>query len=446
MDYRRIIAAAAVLAMAASAVSCGSDAGESKIETTSSVTVDEETEGTTKAEEKSGKDEKKSEKTTAKADDKTSEKATETKAATTTKASSGGSGTYGGSSSGGNSSGGNSGGSAQTNAASGGGQTSAETTPAAEEEVKEYTAEITLGSSPKVTGSNVTVDGTVVTITAGGDYIFTGSVDNGQICVDTGVSEDKVTVVLNGVTITNTSAPAIFIREAKRCTIKPKEGSVNTLESGVEKKGVKDTGVIFSNDTVRLKGNGELNITATASHAINSDDDVVIESGTYNINSRKSGIIANVGVTLNGGKVNIFGGTNGIKAKGDDDAVGTVTINGGTMYVSGGTKEEKHSIYASEFNYEGGTVFAAGNKFTQPTSSKAPYVGFGFKNGGAAGSELKFYVNGIEKGSLTPHNNFMSAVMFLPDLSIGDKVSISVNGSSMGEFEIADTKNEFLVG
>lgn len=449
MDHRRIIAAAAVLAMAASAVSCGSDAGESKTETTSAVTVEEETEETTKTGEKSANDEKKSEKTTAKTDAKTSEKTTAAKSAATTKAASGstsGGSASGGKSSGGSSSGGNSSGSAQTNAASGGGQTSSETTPAAEEEVKEYTAEITLGSSPKVTGSNVTVDGTVVTITAGGDYIFTGSVDNGQICVDTGVSEDKVTVVLNGVTITNTSAPAIFIREAKRCTIKPKEGSVNTLESGVEKKGVKDTGVIFSNDTVRLKGNGELNIKAIASHGINSDDDVVIESGTYNIDSRKSGIIANVGVTLNGGKVNITGGTNGIKAKGDEDAVGTVTINGGAMYVSGGTKEEKHSIYAAEFNYAGGTVFAAGNKFTQPTTSAAPYAGFGFKNGGTAGSELRFYVNGIEKGSLTPHMDFMSAVMFLPDLCVGDKVSVSVDGNSMGDFEITGTKNEFVVG
>ena len=148
---------------------------------------------------------------------------------------------------------------------------------------------------------------------------------------------------------------------------------------------------------------------------------------------------------MNDGYVTIFGGTNGIKAKGGSDAAGSININGGTMHIAGGTKEEKHSIYASVFNYTGGTVFAAGNKFTEPLHSAAPYVGFGFKNGEEADTELKFYVNGKEVGKLTPHKEFKSAVMFLPDLSEGDKVSITVDGKSAGEFEVTGTKNEFII-
>ena len=415
MNFRKLAAIAAVLTMMTSAVSCGKDSDDGgSADTTAAVTVD----GTDGAAEKSttgtgtATTSKNSDKTTAKTTDKSS-KTTTTKAAGTTVS------------------------------GSSGGSSSQETTSA--DEVKEYTAEITLGSTPKVTGENVTVEGSVVTINAGGDYIFTGKVDNGQIIVDTGASEDKVTVVLNGVDISNSSLPAIYIREAKKCTIKPKEGSVNYVSSDVPKKGVNETGAIFSNDTVRLKGNGELNVTATASHGISSDDDVIIESGTYIINSRKSGIIANDDVTMNDGDVTIFGGTNGIKAKGSSGADGSININGGTMHISGGTKEEKHSIYASVFNYTGGTVFAAGNKFTEPLHSAAPFVGFGFKNGGTADSELKVYVNGKEVGKLTPHNEFKSAVMFLPDLSVGDKVSITVDGKSAGEFKVEDTKNEFLI-
>lgn len=439
MNFRKLAAIAAVLTMMTSAVSCGKDSDDGgSADITAAVTVD----GTDGAAEKSttgtgtATTSKNSDKTTAKTTDKSSKTTTTKAAGTTVSGSSGGS-------SGGSSSGGSSGGSAETTKAASGGSSSQETTSA--DEVKEYTAEITLGSSPKVTGENVTVEGSVVTINAGGDYIFTGKVDNGQIIVDTGASEDKVTVVLNGVDISNSSLPAIYIREAKKCTIKPKEGSVNYVSSDVPKKGVNETGAIFSNDTVRLKGNGELNVTATASHGISSDDDVIIESGTYIINSRKSGIIANDDVTMNDGDVTIFGGTNGIKAKGSSGADGSININGGTMHISGGTKEEKHSIYASVFNYTGGTVFAAGNKFTEPLHSAAPFVGFGFKNGGTADSELKFYVNGKEVGKLTPHNEFKSAVMFLPDLSVGDKVSITVDGKSAGEFKVEDTKNEFLI-
>lgn len=440
MNYRKLAAIAAVLTMMTSAVSCGSDSGgENSADTTTAVTTDASAEvsGTTTGTGTA---------TTSKNSDKTTAKTTDAKSAKTTAATTKTAGTtVNGAKSTGSAAGGNSGSSAATTKAASGGSSTQETTSAAEE-VKEYTAEITLGSTPQVAGENVTVDGATVTISAGGDYIFTGSVENGQIIVDTGASEDKVTVVLNGVDISNSSLPAIYIREAKKCTIKPKDGSVNYVSSDIPKKGVSETGVIFSNDTVRLKGNGKLFITATASHGISSDDDVIIESGTYVIDARKSGIIANDDITVNDGDVTIFGGTNGIKAKGGDDAAGSININGGTMHISGGTKEEKHSIYASVFNYTGGTVFAAGNKFTEPMHSAAPYVGYGFKNSGAADSELTFFVNGKEVGTLTPHKEFKSAVMFLPDLSTGDKVSVSIDGKSAGEFEVEDTKNEIMIG
>ena len=65
---------------------------------------------------------------------------------------------------------------------------------------------------------------------------------------------------------------------------------------------------------MRIKGNGTLNITANNEHGISSDDDIIIESGFYNIRSKKSGILANDDVTINGGELHIFGGTNGIKS------------------------------------------------------------------------------------------------------------------------------------
>lgn len=433
MNYRKLAAVAAVLTMLTSAVSCGREADGGDTAETTPVVTDE---GNTEASEKSATTGTGTTTTTTskKSDKTTTEKTTKSSKTTTTTAKAGGTAS-GGTTVGGNSS---SSSSNTTQAASGGSSSSQETTSDSGEKV--YDGEIKLSSSPTASGSGVTVDGKNVTITAGGDYIFTGTVSEGQIRVNVPGDADNVTIVLNGVDISNSTAPAIFIEDAKRCTIKPKEGSVNYLSSDCEKKGNKEAGAIFSNDTVRLKGNGTLNITATAAHGINSDDDVVIESGTYKIDSRKSGIIANDEVTVNDGDVTIFGGTNGIKAKN-----GSVNFNGGTIHIAGGTKEEKHSIYAAVFNYTGGTVFAAGNKFTAPSTSATPYVGFGFKNGGTADSKLTFYVNGKEVGTLTPHKDFMSAVMFLPDLKEGDTVSISVDGKSSGEFTVKGTKNEFTV-
>ncbi|MCR4639560.1 carbohydrate-binding domain-containing protein [Ruminococcus sp.] len=437
MKYSRLWAAAAAITMIFSGYSCGKD--NMKASSVTDSTVSDSTETTTKNDKKKQVSSETDNKdttttTTAKKEEKSDKKTTTTKAGekksdTTTTAKKDGAPKSESSSGGGSS---------NNNNTSQGGSASEGGAPA--EAVKEYAAEIDLGSggAPKVNGSNVTVDGSVITITAGGDYIFTGGLTEGQIRVNTGASEDKVTVVLNGVDITNSSAPAIFIEEAKRCTIKPKEGSVNYITSGVEKKGNTETGAIFSNDTIRLKGNGGLNITANASHGINSDDDVIIESGTYNIESRKSGIIANDDITINDGNIIVNGGTNGIKSK------GTLNINGGFTVLSGGTKEEKSSIYAaSSFSFKGGCVYAAGSKVSVPTHSDFPYIVADLGETVGAGSSVELFLNGNSMITMNPHNDFRCVMMLAPEVSGGSSFAVSVNGNRSQDFTVSDGGNQF---
>ena len=466
MKYRRFMAAVAAMTVMASMVSCGKDKQKSSSSTASSKAVsdtetvssdtesadDEETtdpdgkKTTTTAKDKDGKSDK-SGTTTTKAGEKKSEGTTTTAKGGSSGSSSGGNNSSSGGSnssgssntSGGNSSsGGSSSGSSSGN--SSGGSSSGGSSTGATGEVKEYTAEIVLGNAPKVTGSNVTVNGSTVIITAEGDYIFSGSVSEGQIVVKTGVAktEDKVTLVLNGVDISNSSQPAIFIDECKRCTIKPKEGSVNYVSSGVEKKSAHETGAIFSNDTIKLKGNGELNITATASHGINSDDDVVIESGTYNIESRKSGIIANTDVTINDGNIRVKSGTNGIKSE------GTLNINGGYTVISGGTKEEKSAVYAySTFSYKNGYLYAAGNKVSTPTYSDHPYIVADLGEVIGGGSTVEMVLDGTQVVSMEPHNEFRCLMMLSPDVHEGSNFYTVINGNSSEEFNVSVGQNLF---
>jgi len=453
MKYRRLMAAVAAMVVMASMVSCGKDKKSSTVTTSESpAATDTNTAGsdTTTADKEETTDSD-GEKTTTKAkekDDKsetTTTKAGEKKADTTTTAksgSSGGSNSGGNSSSGGSSSGGSgsSGGSSSGNSSEGSGGSTSGGGSGDTGTVKEYTAEIVLGSTPKVTGSNVTVNGSTVIITAEGDYIFSGSVSEGQIVVKTGVAktEDKVTIVLNGVGISNSSQPAIFIEECKRCTIKPKEGSVNYVSSGVEKKSAHETGAIFSNDTIKLKGNGELNITATASHGINSDDDVVIESGTYNIESRKSGIIANTDVTINDGNIHVKSGTNGIKSE------GTLNVNGGYTVISGGTKEEKSAVYAySTFSYTNGYLYAAGNKVSTPTYSDHPYIAADLGEVVGGGSTVEMVLDGTQVVSMEPHNEFRCLMMLSPDVHEGSNFYTVINGNSSSEFNVSGGQNLF---
>ena len=441
MKYSRLLAAAAAVTMLFSGYSCGKDDNKASSDVNDSTVSDsaETTEKKSSKDSKSSKTDKKDgEKTTTeKKDEKSDKKTTTTKAGekksdttTTAKKDS--------SDKGGNNSGGGSSNNNDNNNSSQGGSNNE--SDGSGEEVKEYTAEITLGGTPKVTGSNVTVNGSTVIITAEGDYIFSGSVSEGQIIVRTGVAatEDKVTLVLNGVDISNSSQPAIFIDECKRCTIKPKEGSVNYVSSGVEKKSAHETGAIFSNDTIKLKGNGELNITATASHGINSDDDVVIESGTYNIESRKSGIIANADVTINDGNIRVKSGTNGIKSE------GTLNVNGGYTVISGGTKEEKSAVYAySTFSYTNGYLYAAGNKVSTPTYSDHPYIVADLGEVIGGGSTVEMVLDGTQVVSMEPHNEFRCLMLLSPDVHEGSNFYTVINGNSSEEFNVSVGQNLF---
>lgn len=311
------------------------------------------------------------------------------------------------------------------------------TSPVETPNEEKYTASITLGASPSFTGSNISVEGSIVKINAGGDYIFTGSISNGQIYVNT-ETEEKVTLVLNGVNISNSSGPAIFIDEAKKCTVKIKEGSINNLSDGGKDK-IND-GVIFSNDTLLFKGGGELNITSGNAHGIASDDDIIIENGTYNITSVKSGIFAHDDITISGGNLDIKGGTNGIKSK------GTININGGNSIISGGTKEEKSSIYsAGTFNYSGGYVFAAGNMVSVPTNTDIPYIVADLGTLFPAGSEVEMVLDGIQMSNFAPHNNFRCLMMLAPKIAVGSSFYTIINGNDYETNTVNDIQNIFNI-
>lgn len=311
----------------------------------------------------------------------------------------------------------------------------AEAPTEAEEEVVSYAAEITLGQTSSFTGSNVTVNGSKVTITGGGDYLISGSVSDGQLEVNT---TEKVKLYLNGVSITNSSGPAIQITDAKRATIKLMAGTTSNLkDSGGDK--IND-GAIFTNDTLEIRGKGTLNITATNAHGIASDDDIVIENGTINIKSVKSGLFAHDNITVNGGSLNIKGGTNGIKSK------GSINLNGGYGEIFGGTKEEKSSVYAnSGFAYTGGTFYAIGNSVTVPTQSKLPYIVAGFGSSVNGGTKISVSLSGVEAASFTPENSYKCIMMLSPDISQGASFSVNANGKSYSGYTVSGIQNVFTL-
>ena len=448
MDSRRFMAMAAAVTLMLTSCACGKTDPQEKNSNSSSAVTEETTkkskttttaeetaeEATTEETEASSK-----KKTTTKAKEKTtttSVKKGETTTASTTTAKSG-SKSDSSSSGGGSSSG-------SGNSSSSGGGNYAEAganevqTPVEVQTESEYTAEIVMGGSPSIVGANAAADGSRVIISAGGDYLISGNTDDGQIFVDT-ATEEKVKLILNGVGIANSSGPAILINDAKKCTIELMDGTISVLRDGAKDK-VND-GVIFSNDTLRIKGGGELYIYSNNAHGISGDDDVIIEGGRYEIDSVKSGIFAHDDITINDGDLLIRGGTNGIKSK------GTININGGRTIAYGGTKEEKSSVYSDgAFNYTGGTLYAVGNRVSVPTMSYNPFIVVDCGDTYEAGSTAEMVLNDTQMAVLQPHNNFRCIMMLAPEISAGSSFYTIINGNGSETFSVSDGQNEFHVG
>ena len=177
---------------------------------------------------------------------------------------------------------------------------------------KENTGEINV-STMTVSGSGAQVSGNVITISEGGDFTVTGENENAQIVVDT---EDKVKLRLSGVTLTNTDGAAIYVKNADKCYITVTEDTVNTLTDGGEYSDTSETNaVIYSKDSIEIKGKGILNINGTRHNGITVKDSFEADNATINITSAADGIHVNDTALISGGTVNVTAGEDGIQSE-----------------------------------------------------------------------------------------------------------------------------------
>ncbi len=181
-------------------------------------------------------------------------------------------------------------------------------------------------------------DGTI-TITEEGSYIISGTLNNGMIIVDVDDSS-KVQLILDNATITNDTSAAIYVLEADKVFITTAADSTNALTNGGEYVAIDDNNidaVIFSKADLTLNGSGTLNITAKSGHGIVSKDDLVVTSGTYNIDSETHGLSGKDSVRIASGTFNITCGEDAVHASNSDDSsLGFVYIADGTFNISAG--------------------------------------------------------------------------------------------------------------
>lgn len=232
------------------------------------------------------------------------------------------------------------------------------------------------------------IDGTDVSITAAGTYVFSGDCDNGSITVKKGVT--GVTIVLNGLTLTNDDSAAITLNKTAEASLIAAAGTTNTVAdtegSSDENAAVK----VKSGAALAIGGTGTLTVDGNAKNGIKGAADAVITVAEVklNINAANDGLSCDDELNITGGTLHITAGGDAVKASpdtGDTEnpdttSLGNVTISGGTLTLNA----TEDGIQADgDLTISGGTfdVTANGGHTTALTDDSASCKGF--KAGGA---------------------------------------------------------------
>ncbi len=205
------------------------------------------------------------------------------------------------------------------------------------EDIGAYTAINFDGDSASVNGQGASCDGSTVTIFSQGQYVVSGTTQNGRLVINTNDS-DSVKVWLNGVSLTSTDGPAINIIEApKKVVLNLPAGSVNIISDG---SGYSNTeqdapdAAIFSKADLKIKGQGTLYVSGNYSKGIVTKDDFEMTGGILHVNAVADGIKGKDSVVISDGTVFVTAGGDGIQSDNDEDYdKGFVTVSGGYIEI-----------------------------------------------------------------------------------------------------------------
>lgn len=179
--------------------------------------------------------------------------------------------------------------------------------------------------------------GNDVTVSSEGVYVIQGTATESTIIVEADDTA-KVQLVLDGVSITNSDAPAIYVKSADKVfvTVSGSENSLAVTGAFTADGETNTDAVIFSKDDLVLNGTGSLTITSTG-NGISGKDDLKVTGGKYIIEANDDALEAQDSISISGGSFAIKAGKDAIHCENaDDTSVGYVYISGGEFGIEAG--------------------------------------------------------------------------------------------------------------
>ena len=153
----------------------------------------------------------------------------------------------------------------------------------------------------------VMTSGQNTTISEDGTYVISGSAENSSIIIDAD-KESKVQLVLDNLTIKNTSAPAIYVKKADKVFVNIDGNNTLAVTGSFTADGETNTdAVIFSKSDIVFNGTGSLEISST-DNGISGKDDIKITGGSYTITVKSDAVEAHDSIRISDGEFTINAG------------------------------------------------------------------------------------------------------------------------------------------
>ena len=195
----------------------------------------------------------------------------------------------------------------------------------------EQTADLTEAKTVTV------ADNQIIDITEAGTYVITGKASECTIRINLDDPDGKVQLVLDGVSITNSDFPAIYVVEADKCFITTTQ-TVNTLSVTGEFRADGETNtdaVVYSRDDITFNGEGSLIIKSAKGNGISGKDELTVTGGTYTLETALDSLEANDSIAISGGTFTITSQKDGLHCENDEDnTLGCIYIAGGVFTIN----------------------------------------------------------------------------------------------------------------
>lgn len=321
-----------------------------------------------------------------------------------------------------------------------------------------WDADITLdGSAILVHGSNVSLSGNKVIISASGSYLLHGTLEDGQIVVnvpDEVADPGTVKLYFDNVSITGVSEAPLLIENAENTSINLPDGTVNYLGSGGEYTNT--TAVIYAKDDITIKsageaGDGKLTVESAYQHGIHCNNDVKISGGNIKIRTNDGsgdGIRGKTSVEIKGGKLDVNAGGDGVKStKGDvfisggkteikagNDAVQgetSVQISGGTLKANG-DRGLTNAAVGNVITITGGEILATAKDYqVAAVNTEQPVVVFATAEEQVKDQKIALLpTNGDDNTvfEMKPDKKFKYVLISTPAMSVGSEYALYIGG------------------